>query len=138
MPYFRHTRCTSQKHIFLYKVVEALVHAIDPEDYLKETRSKANPKKFENYQSTKIAEKFARNNSKCFDIPPRKTQQYSKSFLFVKTPIDSQNHISGSNKRREFQICSNTVSISLIHTTQQCSNSRFCRKNTDRFPKSSN
>jgi hypothetical protein len=95
--------------LYLSRFETLLVHAIEPADYLKETRSKrslkANPKKFENYQSTKIAEKFARNNSKCFDIPPRKTQQYSKSFLFVKTP---------KKKRYVVDINTNTTGESIL------------------------
>ena len=89
-------RRTSQKLIFLYKVVEGLVPAIEPEDYLKRSRQRRaiTARKFDDYQTTNIIEKQVRNNSKCFDIPPSKTQQYSNSF-FVKTLID-WNHLEDS------------------------------------------
>ena len=45
---------TSQKLIFLYKVVEGLVPAIEPDYYLKKARPKRyiTANKFENYQAT--------------------------------------------------------------------------------------
>ena len=86
-------RRTSQKLIFLYKVVEGLVPAIDPDDFLKPARPRRTitAKKFENYQATNIVEKQVRNNTRCFDIPTSKTQQYSNSF-FVSTVIN-WNHL---------------------------------------------
>jgi hypothetical protein len=82
-------RRTSQKLIFLYKVVEGLVPAIEPDDYLKKARPKRSitANKFENYQATNIAEKQVKNKTKCFDISSSKTHQFSNSF-FVKTLID--------------------------------------------------
>ena len=79
-------RRTSQKLIFLYKVVEGLVPSIEPDDYLKKARPKRSitAKKFVNYQATNIVEKQVKNNTKCFDIPSSKTHQFSNSF-FVKT-----------------------------------------------------
>jgi hypothetical protein len=58
-------RRTSQKLIFLYKVVEGLVPAIEPDDYLKKARPKRSitAKKFENYQATNITEKQVKNNT---------------------------------------------------------------------------
>ena len=72
----------------MYKVVEGLIPAIHPDEFLKKSRPKRNitAKKFEGFQATNIVEKQVRNNSKCFDIPPSKTPQYSNSF-FVKTVI---------------------------------------------------
>ena len=58
-------RRTSQKLIFLYKVVEGLVPAIEPDDYLKKARPKRSitANKFENYQATNITEKQVKNNT---------------------------------------------------------------------------
>ena len=80
---------TSQKLIFLYKVVEGLVPAIEPDDYLKNARPKRSitVKKFEIYQATNIIEKQVKNNTKCFDIPSSKTYKFSNS-IFVKTLIN--------------------------------------------------
>jgi len=71
-------RRTNQKLIFLYKVVEGLVPAIEPDDYLKKKRPKRSitAKQFENYQATNIVEKQVKNNTKCFDIPSSKTHQF--------------------------------------------------------------
>ena len=59
-------RRTSQKLIFmkLYKVVEGLVPAVEPDDYLKKARPKRSitAKKIENYQATNIIEKQVKNN----------------------------------------------------------------------------
>jgi hypothetical protein len=79
-------RRTSQKLIFLYKVVEGLVPAIEPDDYLKKARPKRSitAKKFENYQATNIVEKQVKNNTKCFDIPSSITHQFSNSDLVQK------------------------------------------------------
>ena len=86
-------RRTSQKLIFMYKVVEGLVPAIDPDDFLKSARPRRNitAKKFDNYQATNIVEKQVRNNTRCFDIPTSKTPQHSNSF-FVST-IVNWNHL---------------------------------------------
>ena len=58
-------RRTNQKLIFLYKVVEGLVPAIESVDYLKKARPKRSitAKKFENYQATNITEKQVKNNT---------------------------------------------------------------------------
>ena len=82
-------RRTSQKLIFLYRVVEGLVPAIEPDDYRYITA-----KTIENYQATNIVEKQVKNYTKCFDIPSSKTHQFSNSF-FVKTRID-WNHLEYS------------------------------------------
>jgi DNA phosphorothioation-dependent restriction protein DptG len=59
-------RRTSQKLIFLklYKVVEGLVPAVEPDDYLNKAQPKRSitAKKFENYQATNIIEKQVKNN----------------------------------------------------------------------------
>ena len=77
-------------------MVEGLVPAIEPDDYLKKARPKRSitANKFENYQATNIVEKQVKNNTKCFDIPSSKTHQFSNSF-FVKTLIN-WNHLEDS------------------------------------------
>ena len=89
-------RRTSQKLIFLYRVVEGLVPAIEPDDYRYITA-----KTIANYQATNIVEKQVKNNTKCFDIPSSKAHQFSNSF-FVKTLID-WNHLEDSD------VCSTSV-----------------------------
>ena len=91
-------RRTSQKLIFLYKVVEGLVPAIEPDDYLKKARPKRSitAKKFENYQATNIVEKQVKNNTKCFDLPSNKTHQFSKLNSFFAKTLINWNHLEDS------------------------------------------
>jgi hypothetical protein len=86
-------RRTSQKLIFLYKVVEGLVHAIESDDYLKKARPKRSITAKKNLRTIRQLTS-SKNNTKCFDIPSSKTHQFSNSF-FVKTLID-WNHLEDS------------------------------------------
>ena len=72
----------------MYKVVEGMIPAFEPGEFLKKARPMRNitAKKIEDYHATNILQKQVKNNSKCFDIPPSKTPQYSNSF-FLKTEI---------------------------------------------------
>lgn len=74
----------------MYQVVEGLIPAIGPDEFLQKARPKRNitASKFEEYHATNIVEKQVKNHCKCFDIPLSKTPQYSNSF-FVKTVIAS-------------------------------------------------
>ena len=104
-------RRTSQKLILLYKVA-----AIEPNDYLKKARPKRSitAKQIENYQATNIVEKQVKNNTKCFDIPSSKTQQFSNS-VFVKTLID-WNHLElcAQLVLRDSNLTSQTVNKSTV------------------------
>ena len=56
------SRRTSQRLILLYKVVEGLVPAIKPEDYLTKSRQRRTikPKRFDDYVNTNIVENSVR------------------------------------------------------------------------------
>jgi hypothetical protein len=87
-------RCgTSQRLILLYKVVEGLVPAIKPEDYLTKGRQRRTikPKRFVDYVNTNIVENSVKNNTKSFDIIQCNTEQYRNSF-FNKTILE-WNHL---------------------------------------------
>ncbi len=86
-------RHTSQRLIFLYKVVEGLVPAIEAEEYLKPARHKRliKTRQYSDYQCSNIVDKHVRNNSKCFAVPPSKTPQYANSF-FIRT-VSDWNHL---------------------------------------------
>lgn len=89
-----------------------MVPAIDPDDFLKSAKPRRTitAKKFENYQATNIVEKQVRNNTRCFDIPTSKTQQYSNSF-FVSTVIN-WNHLEDTIVREtSVEICSHETSV---------------------------
>ena len=89
-------RRTANRLFFLYRVVEGLVPAIQPADYLKPIRPKRSIKarKFADCISANIVEQRVTNNSKCFEIDNCKTAQYKQSF-FVKTLVD-WNHLDNS------------------------------------------
>ena len=80
-------RRTSQKLIFLYKVVEGLVPSTEPDDYLKKDvpRDLSLLKKFRTTRQKTSEEQY---------IPSSKTHQFSNSF-FVKSLID-WNHLEDS------------------------------------------
>ena len=73
----RTNKALKPKLVFMYKEVEGLIHAIEPDEFL----LKACPKrtitaeKFKEYHETIIVEKQVKNNSycECIDIPPSKT-----------------------------------------------------------------
>ena len=62
---------TSQRLIFLYKVVEGLVPAIEAEKYQIPDLPKRllRPKRHIDFQTHNIIDKQMRNNSKCFEVP---------------------------------------------------------------------
>ena len=84
------SRRTSQRLILLYKVVEGLVPAIKPEDYLTKSRT-IKPKRFDEYVNTNIVENSVKNNTKSFDRIQCNTEQYRNSF-FNKTILE-WNHL---------------------------------------------
>ena len=83
------SRRTSQRLILLYKVVEGLVPAIKPEDYLTKSRQRRTikPKRFDDYVNTNIVENYIKNNTKSFDRIQCNTDQYRNSF-FSKTILE--------------------------------------------------
>ena len=73
---------TSLRLVFLYKVVEGLVPAINPSEYL----VKSKPKRFDNFESANIVNNSVKNNSKALETTVCNTEQYKNSF-FVKSVI---------------------------------------------------
>ena len=85
-----------RKHVRLtmfYKVVEGLVPAIAPEDYLKEIRTtrKRKAKQYEGFETSNIIDRQTGNNSRSLELIQCKTDIRKKSF-FSKTIVD-WNHL---------------------------------------------
>ena len=83
--------------IFLYKVVEGLVPAVPPQQFLKpkqNNKRQIRAKRFADCISNNIVAKSETCNSKAFEIPRSYTDQYKQSF-FVSTLID-WNHLDNS------------------------------------------
>jgi len=81
-----------RKHLrlaFLFKVVEGSVPAIPPEDYLIPQRPKraVRVRTFKDHITSNIFDSQVTNNSRCFRVPPSKSEPYRHSF-FVRTIID--------------------------------------------------
>ena len=76
-------RRSSCRLVFLFKVVEGLVPAISPDEFLKPQKSKRQikPKKFTGYKSTNIIEKHSLNNDRGFIIEQCKREQLNNSFF---------------------------------------------------------
>ncbi|XP_071161129.1 uncharacterized protein [Mytilus edulis] len=75
------TRRTSQRLVFLYKVVEGLVSAINPDDFLVKSKPKRKikPKTFDNFVCANIVTNSVKNNSKALDTTPSNTNLYKNS-----------------------------------------------------------
>ena len=86
-------RRSSCRLFFLFKVVEGLVPAINPEEFLKHQKPKRQikPKQFTGYKSSNLVEKHSVNNDRAFTIEQCKSEQLKNSF-FVKTIIE-WNHL---------------------------------------------
>ena len=85
--------------IFMYKVVEGLVPAIPPEEFLKpaKTRRQIKGKQFKDHISHNIIDRHIINNDRGFIVENCKTEQLKNSF-FVKTVIE-WNHLSTETVR---------------------------------------
>lgn len=74
----------------MFRVVEGLVPALPIERFVqrkKEGRRKVKPKRFADFVTTNIVEKFETNNSKCF-IPPEWKADQSRNSFFHRTVLD--------------------------------------------------
>ena len=83
--------------IFLYKVVEELVPAVPPEEFLKpkqRNKRQIRAKRFSNCVTNNIVSRSETCNTKAFEIPRSYTDQYKQSF-FVNTLLD-WNHLDES------------------------------------------
>ena len=81
-------RRTSLRLVFLHKVVESLVPAINPSELLVKgkPKRKIKPKRFDNFESANIVNNSVKNNSKALETTVCNTEQYKNSF-FVKSVI---------------------------------------------------
>ena len=72
-------RRTSQRLVFLYKVVEGLVPAVNPSEFLVKSKPKCKikPKRFVNFESTNIVNNSIKNNSKALETTVCNTEQYN-------------------------------------------------------------
>ena len=88
---------------YLYKVVEGLVPAITPKDYLKPRKPGRNirAKTYSDHTVSNIVTRSVCNNTKGFTIPPSKTDQYKNSF-FVRTVLD-WNHLCDPIVNKEYR-----------------------------------
>ena len=101
------SRRQHQRLIFFYKVVEGMIPAIQPDDYInfQKPKRQIRAKRFEDYTSKNIVTNQERINTRAVAIPENKTDQFRNS-LFVKTAID-WNHLDeetvNTKKLEEFK-----------------------------------
>ena len=88
-------RSSSCRLVFLFKVVEGLVPAISPDEFLKsqKPKRKIKPKQF-GYKSANVGENHSVNNDRGFIIEQCKSEQLKNSF-FIKTIIE-WNHLKAA------------------------------------------
>jgi len=81
---------------FYYRVVEGLVPAIPPEQFLQAQKPgrMIRPRNTSDYMTKNPIENYIRNNKKCFKLPECNTEQYKQSF-FPRT-IAAWNHLDDS------------------------------------------
>ena len=81
-------RCSFNRLVFMYKVVEGLVPAIPVDDFLKPQKPKRHirPRKYSDHISKNIVDRHSVNNNRCFIIENCKTEQLKQSF-FVRTVV---------------------------------------------------
>lgn len=75
--------------VFFYKIVEGLVPAMPPTNFLTPQKQgrKIRSTRNNNFISQNAVDSFTRNNDRCYKVDLAKTDQYKHSF-FVKTTID--------------------------------------------------
>ena len=81
-------RRTNAKLVFLYKIVEGLLPAIDQEAYIRPARPKRQIRsvKYKDCLTNNIIDRQETNNTRTFIVPPSKCNQYRNSF-FVDTIV---------------------------------------------------
>ena len=86
-------RRTAQRLTFMFKVVEGLVPAISPSDFVSKTRPKRliKSKQYSDFISQNIVENSVINNSKGLVYQRANTESFKNSF-FIKTVLD-WNHL---------------------------------------------
>jgi len=74
----------------LYKIANDLTPALPAGDFLTQSsseRRRVRPTAYDGYETHNIIQRQAKNNSRCFKVPPSKTDQYRNSF-FVRTVVE--------------------------------------------------
>ena len=94
-------RRSTNRLIFMYKVVEGLVPAIPPNEFLKPSRQKrqVKVKNFENCETKNILDRHISNNDRGYIVEHCKTEQLKQSF-FVRTVVE-WNHLNTATVRAE-------------------------------------
>ena len=75
------------RFIFMYKVVEGLVPAVPPQQFLtpiKNNKRRIKPRQFPDCITNNVVERSVINNQRAFEIPRHLTDQYKNSY-FVRT-----------------------------------------------------
>jgi hypothetical protein len=82
-------RRTNAKLVFLYKVFEGLVPAIDPDTFIKSNRPNRQIRsvKFTDCVAQNIIDRKVTNNTRSFAVPVSKTNQYNRNSFFVDTIV---------------------------------------------------
>ena len=78
------------RHTFMYKVVEGLVPAMHPQNFIELQKSKRQirPRRDPNFDyKNNTIDKFIRNNDKCIVIKSANSEQFKNSF-FIRTAVD--------------------------------------------------
>jgi len=77
----------------LFKIANDLMPALPAGDFLTRTsteRRRVRPTTYDGYESQNILQRQANNNSRCYKVPPSKTDQFRNSF-FVRTVVEWNN-----------------------------------------------
>ena len=101
-------RRQEKRLVSLFRVVEGLVPAMPPADFLipaKTTKRRIQPKRFPGFVTTNIVQRHVVNNSKGFVVPDSHSEEYRNSY-FVRTVVewnqlnDSQIHAESPEEFR--------------------------------------
>ena len=89
----QHRRSIRADFFFLFKVVEGLVPAINPDEYLKPQKQKRliKPRTYGNFKSVNIVEKHSVNHDRGYEIELFHSERL-KNLFFIKTVIE-WNHL---------------------------------------------
>ena len=71
--------------VFLFKMVEGLVPAINPEEYLKPQKQKRRikPRTYENFKSINLVEKHSVNHEREYEIEQCHSEQLKRLIFFL-------------------------------------------------------
>ena len=89
-------RRRSSRLIFLYKVIEGMVPAIQPDEYIQPAKNKrqVKVKTDKDFKTTNIIERYSIKNNSGLKVKSVNTEQYKNS-CFIKTVVD-WNHLDNN------------------------------------------